>query len=305
MPKLPELRNFPQRITLELTNKCNLNCTFCPRKIMEKNLGLLDLSLAKRLLDEMAYHLPVILVPFFRGEPLMHPDWFEILQYAKGKGVGPIQLTTNGTCMTKDIAQCILDLQVDFISFSLDTIDPELYERTRLGANYEKVRDNILYLLELKSFIGSRLPEVQVSAVDTQQHHDKLDDFVAFWRPIVDRVRVYIEHSTDGHPGSILADSLSPIRRQPCHKLFGDMVIYWNGDVALCNHDWNRVSEDRIGNVCSQTIAEVWNSKRYNLLRAQHQDGNLDKVYPCDHCDHWKMYYSKKGFLGELYTKGS
>jgi radical SAM protein with 4Fe4S-binding SPASM domain len=272
---------------------------------MEKDLGILDLSLAKRLLDEMADHLPVTLVPFFRGEPLMHPDWLEILQYAKQKGVGPIQFTTNATRMTKDVAQAILELQLDFISFSLDTVDPKLYEKTRVGADYTTVRDNILYLLDLKSIRGVSLPEIQVSAVDTPLHHEKLNDFVSYWRPKVDRVRIYVEHSTDGHPGSIDLVLPSFSSRLSCHKLFSDMVIYWNGDVALCNHDWNRIGENRIGNVGIQTIAEIWNSKQYNRLRKQHQDGDLDNVYPCNFCDHWKMYYLEEGYLGKIFIKDS
>lgn len=31
---LPEAGKFSHRITLELTNRCNLNCTFCPRRLM-------------------------------------------------------------------------------------------------------------------------------------------------------------------------------------------------------------------------------------------------------------------------------
>ena len=82
---VPEPSNFPDRITLELTNHCNLSCVFCPRKFMSKNQGNMEVSMAKRLLDEMADHLPVILVPFFRGEPLLHPRYAEIIKYAKKK----------------------------------------------------------------------------------------------------------------------------------------------------------------------------------------------------------------------------
>lgn len=297
----PVPSDFPGRVTLELTNKCNISCTFCPRKIMEKNLGSMDLSLAKRLLDEISGHLPVSLVPFFRGEPLLHPDWYEILRYAKMQGIGPLQFTTNATLMDKDVARALIDLQLDFISFSLDTVDPDLYEQTRRGSDYNIVHDNILYLLQLKYKHCCCFPEVQISAVDTPLHHAKLDDFVSYWRPKVDRVRIYIEHSQDGNPGSIALPLPEFERRLPCYKLFTDMVIYWNGEVSLCNHDWNRLGSDRLGDVNKQTIAEVWCSEKYNELRSLHQAGNVQNIHPCTFCDHWKMYYIEDGFLGKIY----
>ncbi len=299
--KIPEPGSFPGRVTLELTNHCNLNCTFCPRKLMEKHQGCMDTGLAKRLIDEMAGHLPVSLVPFFRGESLLHPDWAEILEYAKSRGVGPIQLTSNGMRLDCEASQVILDLEIDFISFSVDTVDPEIYEQTRRRSQYDKVVQNILQFVELKHRRGKPLPQVQVSSVDTELHRPGKEAFVAFWRPLVDRVRIYIEHSQDGHPGSI-AEPLPPFsRRLPCWKPYTDMIVYWDGQVALCNHDWTRDAAKALGNVARQSIAEVWKSPAYDEVRKAHWSGEVASLSPCDHCDHWKMFYLEPGYLGEMY----
>ncbi len=299
--KIPEAGLFPGRITLELTNYCNLNCSFCPRKLMEKHQGYMDTGLAKRLIDEMSGYLPVSLVPFFRGESLLHPDWVEILEYAKSRGVGPIQLTSNGMRLDQEASRKILDLEIDFISFSLDTVDSEIYEQTRRGSQYEKVVQNILQFVELKQKKGGRLPQVQVSSVATELHRPGMEAFVAFWRPLVDRVRIYIEHSQDGHPGSI-TEPLPPFpRRLSCWKPYTDMIIYWDGQVALCNHDWTRDMAQALGNVARQSIAEVWNSPVYESIREVHRSGKVSSLPPCDHCDHWKMFYLEPGYLGEMY----
>ncbi len=301
-PKIPASGRFPSRVTLELTNLCNLDCTFCPRKLMARHQGFMDTALAKRLLDEMAGHLPVSLVPFFRGESLLHPDWAEILRYARGRGIGPIQLTSNGMRLDREAAEKVLDLEIDFISFSLDTVDPEIYERTRRRGSYEKVVANIRRFLDLKRQRGARLPEVQVSSVATELHRPGMEAFVAFWRPLVDRVRIYVEHSQDGHPGSIDEPLPAFPRRYPCWKPCTDMVIYWDGQVALCNHDWTREPSRALGNVARQTIAEVWNSPAYREVREAHQAGTVASLPPCDYCDHWKMFYLEPGYLGEVYA---
>lgn len=298
-----ETCHFPERVTLELTNSCNLNCVFCPRRVMAKHLGFLDIDLAKRLIDEMAEHLPVSVVPFFRGEPLLHPNWDEILLYMKQRGLGPIQLTTNATLMDEEVAGKLIDIGVDFVSFSLDTLDVEKYENARQGANYSQVTENISRLLQMKSHVGKKYPEIQISAIDIPQYRDGMNDFVKFWQPKVDRVRIYIEHSQDGHPGSIAEPLPEFDKRLPCRKVFTDMVILWDGEVALCNHDWTREKGQRIGIVAENSIAEVWLSNRYQEIRTLHQNGSVDDEPLCKHCDHWKMYFLPDGYLGRLYQR--
>lgn len=270
---------------------------------MEKHQGYMPVELAKQLIDEMAENLPVTLVPFFRGEPFLHPSWDEILGYAKSKGVGPVQITSNGTQLSREVAEKILDLEIDFISFSVDTVDPELYEETRKGSNYQKVVDNILQFLQLKSASNAKYPVVQVSSVETEAHKLGMKDFIQFWKTKVDRVRVYIEHSAGEHPGSIDTELPDFPERLPCQKVFTDLVILWDGEIAICNHDWTREKDQLIGNVSRDSIKTVWNSPRYQQIREMHKNGDMHQEQLCDNCDHWKTFYIPDGFLGQLYTR--
>jgi len=302
LPKDPGA--FPGRITLELTNRCNLHCSFCPRRLMEKRRGFMDTELAKRLLREMAGHAPVAVVPFFRGESLLHPEWFEILSYAKELGVGEIQFTSNASLLTPEVAERLLDLALPFISFSLDTVDADLYNGSRCGADFETTRANVLHFLKRKQERGVAT-QVQASAVGTPAHQPGMQAFVDYWLPKVDRVRVYVEHSSDGKPGSIGQGLPQFKRRLPCHKPSTDMVIYWSGEVALCNHDWTRLVDGTpLGDVARDGIAQVWRSPAYQAVRQAHMEGSLEGLAPCHGCDHWKMYHLSGGFLGQLYENG-
>lgn len=292
---------FPARVTLELTNRCNLSCRFCPRTLMERARGDMDTALAKRLLEEIAAHAPVAVVPFFRGESLLHPHWFAILAHAKALGAGEIQFTSNASLLDEQATERLLDLELPFVSFSLDTVDPALYNQTRRGADFAATRANVLHFLKRRAERGSQTV-VQASAVATPAHEPGMQAFVDYWLPLVDRVRVYVEHSADGQPGSIQAELDEFPRRLPCRKPFTDMVVYWNGQAALCNHDWTRqVDGAPLGDVAELGIAGVWNSPAYAAVRQAHQDGELDAVAPCRGCDHWKMYHMENGFLGRLY----
>ncbi len=299
----PKLLDFPERITLELTNKCNLSCVFCPRRMMTSKQGAMAMVLAKRLIDEMADHLPVSLVPFFRGEPLLNPHWDDILKYAKEKGIGPIQLTSNGTLLDIETAEKIIDLEIDFLSISLDTVDSDLYENTRRGANYSEVIGNIIQFLKLKEKRGVKYPEVQVSAVETEELKGGMKDFIRFWQTKVDRVRIYVEHSKDNKPGTIATPLPDFPQRLPCHKVFNDIVILWDGNIALCNHDWTREKEQVVGNVLDNSILEIWHSAKYKKIRNMHNDDVFVGEHLCENCDHWKMFYLSDGYLGRLYTR--
>lgn len=294
--------SFPQRVTLELTNHCNLNCTFCPRCYMEKERGYMDVSLAMDLIDQMAPHAPVTLVPFFRGESTLHPQWYSILKHYQERNIGEIQFTTNASLLTPENSEKLLDLDLSFVSFSLDTVDPDLYNKNRRGADFEKTLENVLYFLKLKESQKSKT-QVQVSSVETEEHKRGMDRFVRFWLPKVDRVRVYTEHSSNGNLGSIEEPLPEQEKRLACKKPFTDMVVYWNGEVALCNHDWTRmVSEQPLGNLFVDSIQKVWDGVRYSDIRDAHISGDLNGVVPCESCDHWKMYYLPCGYLGKTYS---
>lgn len=288
--KITDVPLFPRRITLELTNFCNLHCVFCPRRFMEKETGFLDVALARELMTQMRAHAPVAVVPFFRGESLTHPQWDMLLSGLHEFALGPIQMATNGSLLTEARARRILEIGVDMLSFSMDTLNPDTYQRLR-GSDYAQSLGNVLRFLELRAAHtgAGGCATVQVSAVKTTENMHEMGEFVEFWRGKADRIRIYPEHSANGKPGSLpgLSDANSP--RTPCRKVFEEMVIYWNGDVALCNHDWTRrVTGPHIGSVRTEAIATVWMSPAYHAVRAAHDTGRLEGIPPCEHCQHWR-----------------
>lgn len=294
----PEAFAFPERVTLELTNLCNLRCSFCPRHFSHGPLGTMDFDLFAACIDEISGHPGVAVVPFFRGESLLHPRFLEMMRYAKERGVGPIQLATNGVLLSEEIGREILDLGLDFISFSLDTIDQKLYEELRPGGDYARVQRNVLRFLELRAEHPDPRTRVQVSAVETQRTRPFLPELIDYWKVRVDRVRIYREHSIGGKFGKLDTFAI-PSERRPCPKVLTDMVVYWNGDVALCNHDWDR--SEFIGNVLKDGMTGVWQCAAYQEVRRRHWEGRTQEDPTCNACDHWQTYYCEELRFGELF----
>jgi len=265
-------------------------------------LGDMTDDLFFNIVNEASNHLPVSMVLFFRGESLLHKHFIEFISYAKSKGVNPVLIATNALLLDDNMQNALIDAKIDFLSVSLDTNNAQIYAKSRKGGNLEISKRNLISFCEKcksKRLAGLKTPEIQVSTVDIETYRDEKDAFIEFWQEYVDIVRVYTEHSSDGNMGSVDNSSINNNQRKPCMKVYTDIVIYWDGTVALCNHDWD--NKMHIGNVTSASIYDIWNSNEYEEIRNMHESGSFNDSLVCKNCDHWISYYTDKGFLGELY----
>lgn len=278
------LSDFPKRIEIELSSTCNLRCTYCPRHFVEGLRGYISFALFERLIDEIEPYPETILVMHRRGESLLHPDFIEIMDYMRGK-FQTVQLATNATLLDREKALAIIE-SISFLSFSIDT--PDVFEKTRIPAKYEKVESNIMQFLRLNSQHGNKV-KTQVSLVQTADTPREAPGlFKEYWRGKVDRIRIYAEHSSDGHFGSLKSKRSE---RKPCVMPFYEMLIYCDGKTGRCNHDWDG---EPIGDISKERISDIWHDTIYQDLRNQHSSLAItDPV--CSACDSW---YPEDGFQG-------
>lgn len=101
------------------TRTCNLKCVHCYMDSdAQKYQGELSTQEAKEFIDDLAeFRVPVLL--FSGGEPLIRPDFFELAEYAIGKGIR-VTLSTNGTLITPEVARRIKETGVGYVGISLD-----------------------------------------------------------------------------------------------------------------------------------------------------------------------------------------
>jgi len=116
------LRTEPfECIFLELTNRCNFDCSFCPNSCMARKRGRMDEDLARRLLDEIAEKSLCRWVNLsLMGEPLLHPQVLTIAEHGVRLGI-PIHLITNLSLLTPEHLRHLLDLPIAHLALSLQT----------------------------------------------------------------------------------------------------------------------------------------------------------------------------------------
>lgn len=284
-----KVSEFPRRLEIELVSNCNLRCMYCPRKYLSNLSGYMDFRLFRRIIDEASKYPELAIVLHRRGESMLHPEFKEMLRYISGK-FKEVQMATNATLLTKDKYEAIID-SLSFLSFSLDV--PEKYDKLRVPAKYKKVEKKILDFLNY----NEGKVRTQVSMVKTMNTtEENIQEFKNIWQGKVDRIRIYEEHSKNGVFGSLVNHRKD---RMPCVMPFYEMLIYDDGSVGRCNHDWN--GGPLMGNVNNDTIRAIWHNQKYEKLRNEHCKLDFTDAV-CKNCDSWYSEIGNQG-TGEVIEK--
>jgi radical SAM protein with 4Fe4S-binding SPASM domain len=123
-------QNKPRLVFWELTKGCNLRCIHCRASATElSSPNDLSTQAARDIIDQIAVVSSPILV-LSGGEPLFRKDIFELARYGTDKGLR-VALATNGTLVTKQVAQKIVDSGVQRVAISLDGSDAATHDTFR------------------------------------------------------------------------------------------------------------------------------------------------------------------------------
>lgn len=132
----------PLLVQIELTEACNLRCRFCYNSQKPRyNQNVY------KMLDILAEQ-GVMQVTLTGGEPLMHPDFFGILNYAVSKFPN-VMILSNGSLMTDDIVERIADSGVMSVSISIHGDEKIHEELTGNPGSYAKSMNAIRKYLSL------------------------------------------------------------------------------------------------------------------------------------------------------------
>ena len=86
-----------KKIYIEITNKCNLNCTFCNRT--KKPFRELSIDEFKTIIDKIKDYTDYVYF-HVQGEPLLHKNLKEFLDICEENDI-KVNITTNGTLINK------------------------------------------------------------------------------------------------------------------------------------------------------------------------------------------------------------
>ena len=146
LPSRSEDLGAPLYIAWQVTNECDLACLHC---IEESGPG-------KAFADEMdrdqafaflrqVIDLEIPYLSFSGGEPLVHPDFFEMAAFVAERDV-QLKIETNGHSLTTETCRRLKDLGVKAVQVSLDGASPETFNRMRVRGDFDRAVEGIANL---------------------------------------------------------------------------------------------------------------------------------------------------------------
>jgi len=157
------------------------------------------------------------------GEPFLNPDLLSILRYLKEKEA-IVSLTSNGTVLTEERAQSLVDARVDRIVFSVDSPDPKTFSQIRIGADLAQILRNIERLVEIRAGSGQSLPYLILEVVAMAKNFHQLPQVadlahrLGFDEVIVQNL---FKHFAPGYDSFYRKNRLSALQPE-------DALAFWN-----------------------------------------------------------------------------
>ena len=308
----PDLR----QLFLELTLRCNEHCFHCGSNCMPQSREELSVDEYRRILEEVKedFDLRRLYLCITGGEPLLRPEFFDILGYAHELGYR-WGMTTNATLITREVAHRLAESGMLTVSVSIDGLG-ETHDRLRgLPGGYDAAMRGIQNLIDEKAF-----QNVQVTTVVNHENIGELDDLfrvmdgldIDSWRVInlepigralqwpnrmltqEDYRRLFSfirEKRLAGYPveygcSHYLGPELEGELRDwywLCNAGIYTASIMANGDVGACL-DIERRPETIQGNIREARFRDIWEN-RFELFR---EDLSSESEYcrGCSHADH-------------------
>lgn len=159
-----------------ITDRCNLQCSMCGVwERYESDSGVEELSTKEwKAVIRSAVKLRTVLLSITGGEPLLRPDLFEIIRYARQRGIA-VHLCSNGTMLNHQNVNQLRESGVNTVSISVESTVPEIHDSLRGVGTFEKAIRGIRLLRENAPSI-----KISINFVITPENFRNMSEMIPF-----------------------------------------------------------------------------------------------------------------------------
>lgn len=281
------LRTHPRVHAIEVTNFCNLDCAMCPRRRMKRKLGFMDLGLFRKIAHECdcATEQPWL---HLWGESMTHPDIIRMIEYAAGRSLRP-SLSSNVTFIKAEHVEALVRSGLFKLIISIDAASEETYRRVRRKGRFSRVVENAHRLLDARARTDSPL-RIVTQLIQMKANEEEVEAFRDYWLD-AGADAVYIKgfgrwgrqrdrwEDLDPEPTGSTPDAAVV-----CRAPWDSVVVLWDGRVSICCFDYD--GKMVMGNVGTESLWTIWNSRRYWALRQSFLAGDYANPL-CANCNEY------------------
>ena len=292
---------MPYVMYIEPTNLCNFKCAFCPTgdpdllKKVGRPAGMMSFDLFKKIIDEIKESgIKLRLLSLYKdGEPLVHPDFPEMVRYASDSNVcDRIWTKNNGALLTPELNTRLINCGLTWIGISVESVSSQGYlDICGAKVDYEKFKKNIADLYRRKKTETHLYIKIADANLSEAQKLKFREDF----EPICDTYAIEklmgwsyssVKDFTLGtNPDTY--DGLPFTEKDVCPYPFYVMAVNFNGSVSLCGNDWSHSTV--VGNLSENSLQEVWNGEALFNFRKMLLEGRRCENRACGDCYYLKI----------------
>lgn len=281
---------YPYMLTVEPTNRCNLQCTLCPtgRGLVGRKKQRMDLARFRDLIDEVGPYVYAINFQAW-GEPLIAPDTPEMVRYSHDRGIYTA-ISTNGNYPSR-MNRELVDAGLDHISVAIDGSTQEIYETYRVKGNLERVEHNVRELIREREAQGRHWPFVEIQFLVFPHNEHELPDI----RRLAGRL---------GVDGTLIRAAVAPGNESNRRRFYT-----WNNQQGFCSRFWYTAiinadggvtpccnffyKEDDLGTLSQEGFEATWNGQAYRDARRAVAQG--DRAALPENCRQCKVFGASLG----------
>lgn len=278
----------PRSYQMELVWGCNLRCWFCGINKTPKgseHWRFMDVALAREFARQVNTYTPKTRIEFGTGgESTLHPQFFDILRALREEApMMQLMVQTNTEAWRTDAERWV----PEFFAAGGNLLVLNCYVKGR----YEELR-GYLQSAEHKWVDFYYDNPRNLSMYHYRSARERLiflsDDLgkMAVSGDLHGRSQRLLNNqggaTTEGAYRRAGKDLPTLPLAKTCNVPFLQLVLNWDGRVPLCCYDW----EDRLilGEFPRQTLREIWEGRRFRIMRALLQRGDRTEL-PCATCD--------------------
>ena len=300
-----DLLHYPRYVEVETVNACNARCPMCTIDEWERSSPTMKDDLFDRIAEDLIAHAGHLKrVSLYRdGEPLLDKKMPERIARLKAGGIRQISLSSNVSLLNEQKSVELLEAGLDVLIMSIDSLEKDVYESIRVRLNFEEVLGNAIRFAELRDRIRPST-QIWMRMIRQDSNKDEWPRYEEFWRSkLAPTDRIYY-HNLFNWGGQL--DEFKPLTYSyepnlPCVSLWSLLVIFANGDVPLCNVDFN--NKYPTGNIRDHSIEELWRSKVMAERRNLHLEGKKSCIDLCTKCNVWDEPDEGGNSLSAQYAK--
>ena len=242
------------KVEWNLGKRCNYDCTYCPSSIHDNFSPHTDINVIEKAVDQLVVLDKPIRISLTGGEPAVHPDIEDLLEYFKRKGIFWVNLTTNGTRPSRWYLQH--EMFFNHLVFSLHfehdwrrvlTTILEYYDGTQIDF-FVNVMAHHKYMEDVK-FVVKKFKEIGIKfAVRrirwTEGDHNVFDDMRydgedlewIIQQDATVKPNCSIDDSRTLHANDIIKLHQNNFKGWACNAGIESLMINWDGEVhrATC-----------------------------------------------------------------------